>query len=196
MLRLPVKVNSITNLTDARFCAGMGVEMLGFSMSEKHERHIKTEKANGITGWLSGVKVVSEYYFGEKTDVLAESAKAISAEVIEIDAIMYKPNSTSDFNLILRLSVSEWATVKGVLPENALLHLMLEKADLENISAIQEICESQSTLLNVSKLDLALVDNLLLKVPAYGLSIDGGNEISPGISDFDHLAEVLEYLEA
>lgn len=195
MLRLPVKVNSITNLTDARFCAGMGVEMLGFSMSEKHERHIKTEKANGITGWLSGVKVVSECYFGEKTDILIETAKGISAEVIEIDAIMYKPNSIPDFNLILRLSVSEWETVNAVLPENALLHLMLEKADLENISAIQEICESQSTLLNVSKLDLALVDNLLLKVSAYGISIDGGNEISPGISDFDHLAEVLEYLE-
>jgi phosphoribosylanthranilate isomerase len=196
MLRLPVKVNSITNLTDARFCAGMGVEMLGFSMSEKHERHIKTDKANGITGWLSGVKVVSECYFGEKSDVLVDAAKAVSAEVIEIDAIMYKPNSISDFNLILRLSVAEWETVKGVLPENALLHLMLEKSDLENISAIQEISESQSTLLNVSKLDLSLVDNLLSKVPAYGISIDGGNEISPGISDFDHLAEVLEYLEA
>ena len=196
MLRIPVKINGVNNLSDARYCAGMGVEMLGFSMSEKHTRHIKTEKVNGITGWLSGVKVVSECYFGEKTDVLFEAAKGISAEAIEIDAVMYKPGSISDFNLILRLSVVEWETVKGVLPENALLHLMLEKADLENISAIKEICESQSTLLNVSKLDLALVDNLLLKVSAYGLSIDGGNEISPGISDFDHLAEVLEYLEA
>ena len=195
MLRLPVKVNSITNLTDARFCAGMGVEMMGFSMSEKHTRHIKTEKVNGITGWLSGIKVVAECYFGEKTDVLIETAKGISAEVIEIDAVMYKPNSISDFNLILRLSVSEWETVKGILPENALLHLMMEKSDLESISAIQEICESQSTLLNVSKLDLSLIDTLLLKVLPFGLSIDGGNEISPGISDFDYLSEVLEYLE-
>jgi hypothetical protein len=195
MLRLPVKVNSITNLTDARYCAGMGVEMLGFAMSEKHIRHIKSDKANGIIGWLSGIKVVSESYFGESQDVLVECANAISAEAIEIDAILYKPNSLPDLNLIFRLSVSEWETVKEVLPENALLHLMLEKADLENISAIKEICESQSTLLNVSKLDLALVDNLLLKVQPYGLSIDGGNEISPGISDFDHLADVLEYLE-
>lgn len=69
MLHLPVKVNSITNLTDARFCAGMGVEMLGFSMSEKHIRHIEADKVNGITGWLSGIKVVSEFYFGEKTAI-------------------------------------------------------------------------------------------------------------------------------
>jgi phosphoribosylanthranilate isomerase len=164
-------------------------------MSEKHERFIKNDKVNGITGWLSGIKVVAESYFGEKAEVLAQSANGISAEVLEIDALMYKANPIVGFNLILRLTVAEWGTFKSILPENSLLHLMLEKTDLESVTVINEICASQSTLLNVSKLDLALVDTLLLKVSPFGLSIDGGNEISPGISDFDHLAEVLEYLE-
>ena len=196
MLRLPVKVNSITNLTDARFCAGMGVEMLGFSMSENQARQIKTDKANGIIGWLSGVKVVSEFFFGENVEFLTENAASISSEIIEIDAVMYKSKSIPDFNLILRLTISEWQSVKSEIPNDVILHLMLEKTDLENQVSINDICTSRATFLNVSKLDLALLDSLLLKVMPFGISIDGGNEISPGISEFDYLAEVLEYLEA
>ncbi len=196
MLRLPVKVNSITNLSDARYCAGMGVEMIGFSVSEKHARHITTEKVNGITGWLSGVKVVSEAFFGEKPDHLMLHAKSISASVIEIDACMYKPLSLLDFHLILRLNVGEWETVKSRIPDDALLHLMLEKTDLIHTEAIRAICASKSTLLNLSKLELPEIDTLLTLITPYGVSLDGGNELSPGLSDFEFLAEVLEYLEA
>jgi len=196
MLRFPVKVNSITNLTDARYCAGMGVEMIGFSLSEKHSRFIASDKVNGITGWLSGIKIVAETYFGEKTDVLEERAKSISAEAIEVDAIMYKNFSLPNYHVILRLNVGEWESVKDRIPEDAVLHLMLEKSDLESIAGIKEICTSHTTFLNFSKLELPAIDDLLLQVSPFGVTLDGGNELSPGISDFDHLAEVLEYLEA
>ena len=34
MLKTQVKVSSITNLSDARYCAGMGVDLLGFPIQE------------------------------------------------------------------------------------------------------------------------------------------------------------------
>lgn len=196
MLRFPVKVNSITNLTDARYCAGMGVEMIGFSLSEKHPRFIGSDKVNGITGWLSGVKVVAEYFAGEKVEVIEEQAKAISAEAVEVDALMYKNTSLPNHHLVLRLSVAEWQDLKRNIPEKAVLNLMLEKTDLVSLDVIKEICISHATFLNFSKLELPLIDELLSKIEPFGISLDGGNELSPGISDFDHLAEVLEYLEA
>ena len=43
-LKTIVKVGSITNLSDARYCAGMGVEMLGFNVVAGHESFIDAKK--------------------------------------------------------------------------------------------------------------------------------------------------------
>ena len=45
MLKTLIKVSNINNLSDARYCAGMGVEMLGFSMDELSIEKFKEKKS-------------------------------------------------------------------------------------------------------------------------------------------------------
>jgi len=196
MLRLPVKINGVNNLSDARYCAGMGVDMIGFSISENHPRHLPSDKINGITGWLSGIQVVAEAYFGERLPLILEKTDLIHAGAIEIDAVIYKELSIQPFPIIYRLNIQEWISLRLVLGDNDLLHLVLQKEEVSEISLIKTICSTHRTLLNVSLLDLPQIEKLLLQTSPFGISLDGGNELSPGIIDFEHLAEVLEYLEA
>ncbi len=194
MLRLPVKINGVNNLSDARYCAGMGVDMIGFSVSENHSRHLAPEKINGITGWLSGIQIVAEGYFGEKTNLLATRSELIHADILEVDAIMYK-NIPFSSPVIYRLNLNEWETLHPILPQDAVLHLLLERHEVANMAFIKEICASRKSFLNGSLLELPQIEHLILETKPYGITLDGGNELSPGVHDFEHLAEVLEYLE-
>ena len=58
-LKTFVKVGSITNLSDARYCAGMMVDMLGFRSVEGQEGYIKPAQFQEIRGWISGPLVIS-----------------------------------------------------------------------------------------------------------------------------------------
>jgi phosphoribosylanthranilate isomerase len=55
MLKTIVKVSEVNNLSDARYCAGMGVEYIGFSMD-----NVPFEKYKEMRGWLAGVQIVGE----------------------------------------------------------------------------------------------------------------------------------------
>ena len=57
-LKTFVKVGNITNLTDARYCAGMGVNQLGFNVEDPN---FTVEKFKEITGWLEGIEYVAEF---------------------------------------------------------------------------------------------------------------------------------------
>ena len=51
-----VKAANITNLSDARYCAGMGVDWIGFPLSQ-----VNPTVFSEITGWLSGPQWVVEF---------------------------------------------------------------------------------------------------------------------------------------
>ncbi len=196
MLRIPVKINGVNNLSDARYCAGMGVEMMGFSVSENHERYLPVEKINGISGWISGIKIIAESYLGENPKTIIEKAESISAQAIEIEAGFYSLDMFSGKNLICRLDINEMSKVLPKIPADAVLHLKVKKTDIKELVEIAKLCAQRETILNVSELDLNEIELILKETKVYGLSLDGGNELSPGLRDFEDICHVLEYLEA
>ena len=55
------KVCGITNLTDARYCAGAGVDFLGFIQYEKSPRYVEPSMAHDIIEWLYGPETVGVF---------------------------------------------------------------------------------------------------------------------------------------
>ena len=80
MLRSKVKVSAIENLSDARYCAGMGVEWLGFSMTD-----VPLDKFNEIRNWLSGVQIVGEA-FNCSEDQIITLCESYQPDVLEISS--------------------------------------------------------------------------------------------------------------
>ena len=79
MLKTQVKVSSITNLSDARYCAGMGVDLLGFAIQE-----ISLEKFTEIRNWLAGVEIVGEFSTHDAEEIKAKVAE-YQPDYLEID---------------------------------------------------------------------------------------------------------------
>ena len=81
-LRTLVKISSVNNLSDARYAAGMGVELMGFNLDESSGNIVAPEQFRAITGWISGVKLVGEITDTnleamDKLKVLSAAAKAV-----------------------------------------------------------------------------------------------------------------------
>lgn len=184
-LKTLVKVGKITNLSDARYCAGMNVDMLGFVTVESRENYLPVKDYQDIRGWVSGPKVVAEVY-GVKT---REELSAIIEN--------YRPD-------YLELSTRELALVQNTLP--ILLHLnnneSIPTAFRENIYAVitqdQNIktkTHGENILILFDATATAVKDDILNASGIDGIVLSGSKEESPGLKDYDHLAEVLENLE-
>jgi phosphoribosylanthranilate isomerase len=50
-----VKVSGVQDLSNARYCAGMGVEFLGFNVDT-----LSPAQLNEIRSWLAGIQIVAE----------------------------------------------------------------------------------------------------------------------------------------
>ena len=58
MLRTKVILLNVTNLSDARYAAGMGVNFIGFSINPVSNHFVTAKDANAISEWLSGVSLI------------------------------------------------------------------------------------------------------------------------------------------
>ena len=196
MLRTLIKVSNINNLSDARYCAGMGVEMLGFSMDQ-----LSFDKFKEMRGWLAGVKVVGET---DSQDIL---------KIIELSET-YQPDylQVSDFQNIIEIQKIgkpiilkvDFATAN--LPalfqttKGSVEYFLLENSD--DFGVIDDAVLSQldawsfqfPLILGFGIKESNAID-LLEQTQLTGFALRGNDEIRPGFGDSEELMNILEILE-
>jgi phosphoribosylanthranilate isomerase len=178
-LKTLVKVGSITNLTDARYCAGMEVDMLGFRAIPGQENYIQPAQFQEIRGWVNGPRIVAEIYGITNPD--------------ELNAILenYKPD-------YLEMSVEELSLFGG-LPLPVLLSVE-NPIDAERLGIRPQYLIGKTffksaipLLIEVHSTDV--LPSLLENKDVSGIVLKGGIEQKPGLKDFEVLNDVLELLE-
>ncbi|WPR76656.1 phosphoribosylanthranilate isomerase [Algoriphagus sp. NG3] len=197
-----VKISGITNLSDARYCAGMYVDLLGFSLEKESEKHITPTQFNEITGWVSGLDFVGEFENYGASDVLATLETYPTVKWIEHDRI--EPLTELEgkgYGLIYKMELEEVRRIEvevaeklaesGIYFHVTSAHEKLDEKDMESIKLISENCK---VILGVG-ITADNVRNLISELNLYGISLTGGEEIKPGLKDFDQLADILEALE-
>ena len=73
-MSLKVKICGITNLADARYCAGAGADYLGFIQYEKSPRYAAPKVAKEIIAWVYGPEPVGVF-----VNELAETVNEVAA---------------------------------------------------------------------------------------------------------------------
>jgi len=184
MLITKVKVGQVTNLSEARYCAGMGVDFLSFPIVS-----IDPKTYQEITGWVAGPKFGIEVNPDNISSVQEYKTDFIDVNVAQID------DASKLENLIVRIEANEWVVKKTklLLSKGNILYLELAITSLDDFSLgiINEITEDFKILLKPSeKIDL----DKLLKLPVDGLSFHGNAETKPGLKEYP-LSEILEQLE-
>ncbi|WP_159468375.1 hypothetical protein [Dyadobacter sp. 3J3] len=205
MLSRTVKISNVTNLSDARYCAGMGVEMLGFSIDEHSPNYISPKKFEEICSWLAGVQLVAET---SQTDpelllkVLAEYPVHY-VQVESPDLLTYLQSELS-LPLILRVSVDTYDTsdIYSILSRygDSVAYFLLESdantpLTEEWIQVLTELAKEYPILIGFGLDDEITVNKLTDTFPEIGIALRGSEEIRPGYKDFGSMMDILEALE-
>lgn len=193
-----VKISSVNNLSDARYAAGMGVEMLGFDLDPVSDNFISPEQFNAITSWVSGVKLVGELGSGFQSFSHPPSDQ-YKLDYIQVDATV-ELSLIPEFHLPLIIKISQ--------PDQSVISETLEKfaqptawfllePDNPMSNELLEWCSLQAAEYPIILGSNISVENVqqLLRSGFRGISLRGGHEIRPGYKDFDELADILEVLE-
>lgn len=180
-LRTIVKVGGITNLGDARYCSGMGVDMLGFRVIEGDENYISPKQFQEIRGWITGPQIVAEVYGISRSGDLPEILAQYRPDYLELGIDEYRILQPEiNLPVILNISSGEQA---DLIHADFLLSRKAESLGNLKIPVLLEVD------------DKGKIDDALKSVHVKGIALTGSNEIRPGLKDYQALAEILESLE-
>lgn len=205
MLTRTVKISNVTNLSDARYCAGMGVEMLGFSIDEDSPNYISPKKFEEICSWLAGVQLVAESNQSDPELLLkALSEYPVHYVQVETQGLLTYLQSELNLPLILRVSVDTYDAndIYSILSRygDEVAYFLLE-SDVntalteEWINALAQLAKEYPILIGFGLDDENTVNNLTETFPEIGIALRGSEEIRPGYKDFGSMMDILEALE-
>ncbi|MBT1703470.1 hypothetical protein [Chryseosolibacter indicus] len=186
-LKTIVKVGSITNLSDARYCAGMGVDLLGFRALEGQQNYIAPKLYQEIRGWVSGPKFIAELYGITQVDIIKEVIENYAPDMVEMSLTEFKVlKHAITIPAIVSATAEELQALKH---EDAVEYYIIEEEAAQRLNTTTDI----PLLVRIqSKDNIGILEgNTTLK----GVALNGSPEIRPGFKNYDELAEVLEALE-
>lgn len=193
LLKTKVKVGNITNLSDARYCAGMGVDLLGFPIGNGSNQ-ITIETFQEIAEWVSGPEFVLEYSQPMDDQILEKVTQIASIKHIQLNTDHWRLSSIlSDKSIILESTLDDWICHQDEWKGLAISFLILKGNLIEDIEKFREINGQIPLLVPYNQIQSQALD--IFSLPISGIVLEGSAEDRPGHKDYDHLAEVLESLE-
>ncbi len=201
MLRTFVKISGVTNLSDARYCAAMGVDMLGFAIDPLLPGYVEPDQFRAITEWVAGVALTGE------TTALAENPPpgkmAYAVAWLQASHADWPALRKLGWKLICQVAWTENDTFRDFQARYAAtaphVDYFLLESDMAQLTGevkyhLRQVAEQYPVLLGfgISKDTILTV---LSEMPLTGIALRGGHETRPGQRDFGSLAEILELLE-
>lgn len=192
-LKTLVKVGKISNLSDARYCAGMGVDMLGFSVVSGQDQYVSQTLYKEIRGWFSGPQIVAEAYGIQSLNELKEINQNYIPDFIEL-SIHELPFAQPDLSkFILSITAEEWTNHQAKIGplKNQIVYLLIP-SNTEQI-VLKDLAEEFKILVqsdSVSDVETHLKNGIIS-----GINLQGSSEERPGFKSYDELSEIFEKLE-
>ncbi len=189
MLTHKVKVNAVDNLSDARYCAGMFVDFIGFSLKNEQNEWIEVAKITEMINWLSGVTFIGEV--GEQD--WPTNAHEYPFHIWETsNYVLFEERIDQGFQIALCLDASDLQFMdKLMVARQKATYVRIKNASLEFVNSFTNWDEKIFIHLTTE-----LVAARIWEInEAIQLAVDSGREVRPGQSDFGSLMDVLEALD-
>lgn len=203
-LRTSVIVNGINNLSDARYCAGMGVDIIGFNLKLDDPERVQPATLKEIIGWVAGVQVAGEF-LRARPDMINDLAEEFGLDYIQLD-VPYLIDEIEEINrpVIQKVFINK-DTVESELMEmmelySPYVHSFIifsddfDTIDETNSRFLAAVCKKFKVYIGFG-IDKDNITPILKKIKPTGIGLQGGHEIKPGLKDFDELAEIFEEIE-
>lgn len=194
-LKTFVKISTVNNLSDARYCAGMEVDLIGFNLESSNSNYISPEDFNELTDWLSGVKFVGEFENARNQEIL-ETVEAYAINYLQIsDPTQLQFAKGLNLPVILKVPLDKTQDLpKEADPDYLLITGDGNELSPEKVRKVRDLTSRYNILLGAGITD-ENVEFLINETGAKGIALQGGDELRPGYKDYDELADILEALE-
>ncbi len=202
-LKTFVKIGKIDNLSDARYCAGMMVDILGFNLEEGTEGYVSPENFSEISEWVAGVSFCGEFANAQPAEVkLATTQYKIDyLEVQNVDLLEELSDLTTKLILKIVLNstddlekLSSQLELAGGLVEHVIitsLHPELSDAIVAKLATIDtDLSILRGFDINEVSANEAADSNVFS-----GIEVEGSPEDRPGFKDYGIVMDILEELE-
>lgn len=172
-----IKAGSVTNLTDARFFAGYGVDYIGFCFDPQSPNYISPQQALAIKGWLHGVQIVAEFA-NQDTYNMKGILDFFQPDVIEWTGDGDVPSF--DLPVIFNIDAENISLIKNA----EYLFVLIRDLNNEDIRGI-----ASPVMINIDNNDRHLQDDIT------AVQVTGSPEKDTGLKDYSDLADIMERLQ-
>jgi phosphoribosylanthranilate isomerase len=203
LLKTLVKISTVNNLSHARYCAGMGVAMMGFPIDNNHAHYVNPEQFRAITQWIKGVALVGE---------LSSTNPATIRHTLEQYALDYlqlaHPIKLQDITsvrvpILLKIdlqgdeTVASLQTLMNTYAPHIKYFLFEATSGHEAAStALQPTIDYLARSFSILQGCQVCVSTLphLLSTKLQGIALQSVMKAQPDYKNFDQLADVLAFL--
>lgn len=196
-----VKISRVNNLSDARYCAGMGVSLLGVNVEQGTPHFLDPQTFQEIAGWVAGPDYVAEFASESNPETIIQVAEQYPVQFIQFNnPALAEALQDKGYRLIYQHVVQENESPEGVAEildkvKGLVDYILLEhkQEDAAVSDAWLDMAKNYSLILGFgitadNALTLAQNDKLA------GIALYGEEEIRVGYKDFE-MADVLEAIE-
>ena len=196
-----VKISGVNNLSEARYCAGMGAGILGFCPEPENPDFVDIKKFREITGWVQGVKFAGEFYNSSLESVIRID-REYHFDYLQINRpefIGALKDSHKPIIFTIDLSTYEnWEGAKSVMRQllSGVDFFLIEGRAPSDI-LLKEICESSGDfrIMLGTGITKDSLTKMITQCRFSGFAFKGSGEIKPGYLEPGELGEMMELLE-
>ena len=191
-----VKIRGVNNLSDARYCSGMMVDVIGFNLDSNQKDGVNLEVFRAITQWVQGPQIAGEFD-NMGLELIQNYLSLIDLDIIE----------TSNPNLLNTLfdtgkKIYLKINLDTIDNEQALLD-KIEKGQMANKIVICRSKKSNNETLLKSLLNYTeneqIINGFNLNLNQIDLwpaiEIKATAEGKPGYKDYGEVMDILEYID-
>jgi phosphoribosylanthranilate isomerase len=201
-LDLKIKVNSITNLTDARYFAAKEVTFLGFNFEEGTEGYLDPIYMKAIKEWVEGPKIVGEFR-KSSPETVREAAVFYGLDAVQVpfNWTYEQLESLGDLEVILEMEPIQLLHLdfnNFRFDETVIVNFNNQKQNWSNLKNQTELLKFLSKIPHLLiDIDFSAQDlpEIIEKVQPLGLCLTGGEEERVGVKSFDDIDEIFDGLE-
>jgi phosphoribosylanthranilate isomerase len=198
-----VKIANVSNLSDARYCAGMMVDILGFEISNPQSEHfVDKETFNELTQWVAGVSFAGECH-NTTFEFVQEIISKYQVQYLELNQldILKQVDGRFDKLLIFKLSLHagfDPSEIKSILEQaDDYAELIIidcqKEVNTQAVEALIGTTNLKSNLLRSYDLDTHSVTQL--SPFWYGIELQASIEEQAGYKDYGIVMDILEQIE-
>jgi len=204
-LALPVLVRGINNLSDARYCAGMGAQGLIFTLDQQLPGAVAPATARELAGWVAGVDIIGEFghVAGPEINRLVEECD-LSGVLLRLDRGRQAWPQGLAVPVLVEVPevvlthpdhlAATLADLTASFPEGFALFASAPRPYPADFAFYHQLARQAPLWLAAPPSPTQAADTAQQVHPA-GLILSGGNELKPGLRDFTELEAVFEALE-